>query len=182
MERGKPTKEGTSILCLDPSLTATGIVAIRNGIILEALCVKTEPVSKKMKIRKSDDRVRRIQLINQEILTFIKTHSVKYIVSELPHGSQNAAAATSLGLVVGTIQGIADSLDIPVEWFSEQDSKVALLGKKSATKEETIRKVDKVFSNVPWTKVGFRDEAIADALSVYFVASKQSPTVKFLNQ
>lgn len=175
MERGK----GVRILSLDPSLTATGWAVLQNDVVLSVGCIKTETSGKRSRVRKSDDRMRRVSEINKVLCEVIHTNHIQYIVSELPHGSQSAVAAIALGLICGTIQGIADSLDIGLEWFSEGDSKRGLLGKASATKCETIQAVSKYYT-VPWTNVGYRDEAVADAISVYHVAKQQSPTIKFL--
>lgn len=113
------------------------------------------------------------------LVDVIRRNDVKYIVSELPHGSQNAMAAAALGMCAGAVQAIADTMDIGLEWYSEGDSKMALLNKRSATKGETITAIQK---HLPWipSGVAFRDEAVADALSVYVCARKNSSTIKLL--
>ena len=141
-------------------------------------CIKTEPKPKKLRIGKeAADRIRRVKRINRILKAVIKKYQVNYIVSELPHGSQSAAAATSLGLISGAVQSMSDFLDIPIEWYSEGDSKKALLGKLTATKEETIIAVSKLY-DVKWAKVKYKDEAVADAISVYVAALKHSPYLK----
>lgn len=180
MER---TKNNTCkcILAFDPSITAWGyaVIDVQSKQILCAECIKTTPESKKRRIRKGDDDVRRIILINSILLDLIKKYNVVHIVAEQPHGSKSASAAKMIGIVLGIIQTISDCTNIGVDWFSEADSKQALLGKHAATKQETIDAISNKYK-VKWTNADFRNEAIADALSIYHLACISSPTVKLL--
>lgn len=169
------------VLANDPSVCAWGFAVLDGkGIILETGCIKTAGGGKKMRIRKGDDTVRRISEINQRLLQMIKKHHVTYLISELPHGSQNASAAVMQGTVSGIGQTIADCLAIGIEWYSEGDSKKCLLGKISAEKKETIQAISKLYD---WKPSGTKyiDEAVADALSIHYVASKQSSILKMFN-
>jgi Holliday junction resolvasome RuvABC endonuclease subunit len=175
-------KQGT-ILTNDPSMTAWGWVALDwKGNIIEKGCIKTSGVpKKKRRIRKGDDTVRRVNEINQELLKVIKQYKVDYILSELPHGSQNASAAVMIGIVTGIMQTLSDSLEIGIEWYSEGDAKKCVLGRQSATKGDMIEAINKLY-DVHWTEVGYKDEAIADALAIHYVATKQSSTLKLLKK
>ena len=174
-ERKKTSNTEFKVLANDPSMTAWGwcVVDAKTNFIYSAGCIKTNSENKVRRIRKGDDTIRRIQEINHQLIHIIKVYNIKFIVSELPHGSQNASAAVMLGLVTGTIQTMADVLEIPIDWYSEADAKKHLLNKRSATKKETIDAIDKIYK-VNWTKVKYKDEAIADALAVYHVARSQS--------
>jgi Holliday junction resolvasome RuvABC endonuclease subunit len=167
------------ILTNDPSLTAWGwaVVDAKNGNVVDIGCIKTESQNHKLRIRKGDDTVRRISEINFELLRIIRTNNVQFIISELPHGSQNASAAVMMGVVTGLLQAIADTLDLPAEWYSEGDAKKHLLGKRSATKDETIKAIKELY-NVHFTTVKYKDEAVADAMAIYHVARSQSPILK----
>ncbi len=182
MERTKPARKTTDtplILTNDPSMTAWGWALVTfNGEVKKIGCIKTETEHKKRRIRKGDDTCRRISEINQQLLDLIYKNNVALIVSELPHGSQNAAAAVMIGVVTGVAQTIADTLSIPIEWYSEQDSKKNVLKKKSATKQEMIDEIDKRL-NVPWFNIKYKDEAVADALAVYITARDQSSIIKY---
>jgi Holliday junction resolvasome RuvABC endonuclease subunit len=179
MER---SKSEYIILTNDPSIVAWGwvVMTTRNNII-EAGCIKTAPEQKKRRIRKSDDRTRRINDINAVLLSLIKKYNIEYIIAEMPHGSQSASAAIMIGIVLGMLQTISDCLNIPIEYYSEGDSKKCLLGKLSATKDETKQAIDKLY-DVPWTGIGYKDEAIADAVSIFHVASKESTTLKIMSK
>jgi len=168
-----------TILACDPSFTAWGYAVLRNKDILEHGCIKTKTEGKKRRIRKSDETSQRISELVNRLKDVIEMHGVNYIVSEAPHGSQSAVAAVMMGAVVGLLQSMAICLDIPIEWYSEGDAKKAVLGKISASKEEMIKAINKRY-DVEWTKVGYRNEAVADALAIHYVACQQSPTIKFL--
>ena len=174
-------KEPT-IITFDPSFTAWGYAVLDyDNNVITAGCIKTEPESKKRRIRKSDDRTRRAEDITRQLLRMIKQYNVNYILSEMPHGSQNAMAAIMMGIVVGIVVGISECLNIPAEYYSEQDAKKALLNKRSATKAEIIKAIDGIYK-VKWTFFKYKDEAIADALAVHHVATLQSPTLKMLKR
>jgi len=171
----------THILTNDPSFTAWGwAVLTRSGIVVDCGCIKTVPEQKKRRIRKSDDTERRISEIVHTLLSLIKKYNVVYILSEAPHGSQNASAAVMIGACVGIVQSIADVLDIGVEFYSEGDSKKNTLGKLSATKNEMVQAIQKVYTTVKWSGIKYVDEAVADALAVHYVASRFSSTMKMM--
>lgn len=185
MKRTRANQQSTAktILTNDPSLTAWGWAIVDwNGVIVAAGCLKTVPENKKQRIRKGDDNVRRVNEISLALVKIIKKYNVNYIVTELPHGSQNAAAATMIGIVLGILETISVTMDIGIEWYMEADSKKAVLGKTASTKQEMIKAISKLFPDTPWKGVGFRDEAIADAMAIYYVARQQSSTLKLLNQ
>jgi Holliday junction resolvasome RuvABC endonuclease subunit len=173
-----------TILVNDPSITAWGyaVVSLHNKKeIIEVGCIKTSSESKSRRIRKGDDRVRRIQEINDALISLIKKHNVVFMLSELPHGSQNASAAVMIGIVTGIAQTLSACFNIGIEWYSEGDVKKNLLGKRSATKNEVKEEIKKYY-DIEWTNVGYKDEAIADAVAIYDLAIKTSPTLQFANK
>ena len=172
-----------NILTNDPSFTAWGwaVIKMEDKTILDTGCIKTAPEQKKRRIRASDDRTRRTKEIVQALLQLITRYDIKFILSEAPHGSQNAQAAIMIGMVAGITTAIAECMDIPIEFYSEQDSKKAVLGKKAATKEDMIEAIDKLYE-VEWTGTKYIDEAVADALAIYYVAIKQSELLKILRK
>ena len=179
---GQVSWKGENILTNDPSITAWGYAIINNtGRVIDAGCIKTAPEQKKRRIRKGDDTVRRVSEINKVLLNLIKSYNVCYILSELPHGSQNASAAVMIGIVTGIAQTMSDVLNLPIEWYSEGDSKKAVLNKQAATKKEMITAISRLY-DVPWTGTKYIDEAVADALAVHYVASLQSPTLKMMKR
>jgi Holliday junction resolvasome RuvABC endonuclease subunit len=166
-----------NVLSFDPSLTAFGWVVMNKDTVIDKGCIKTEPNHKKQRIRKGDDDMRRVSEINAELLRIVKKYKIIYIVSELPHGSQNASASNALGMVKGAVQALSDFYGVGLEWFSEADGKKAILRKNTATKKEIINRVDEIFK-VDWTGIKYKDEAIADALAIYYCAQLHSHVVR----
>lgn len=182
MERTKQSSNEPRVLTNDPSFTAWGWAILSgSGKVYKTGCIKTAPEQKKRRIRTSDDRTRRTIEIVQVLIKLIKDYDIQFILSEAPHGSQNAQAAVMIGIVTGVTTTIAECFNIPIEYYSEQDSKKCVLNKRSATKEEMISAISKLY-DVPWTGVSYKDEAVADALAVHYVASKQSQLLKMIKR
>lgn len=176
-----------NILCCDPSLTAFGYAVMDclksdKEATVAFGCIKTGSKSKMLRIRKGDDRCRRYTEIAETLKMVIEQNEVKYVLAELPHGSQNAVAATSLGGVTGLLIGLCLGLDIGIEWYSEGDSKKWLLGKSSGAKANTIREVRKQYGSQWVSGIKFRDEAVADSISIYHVGKMQSPVLKMMKK
>lgn len=167
-----------NILSNDPSITAWGWSVVNwNGKIIDAGCIRTKSEHKKRRIRKGDDTVRRISEVNKKLKEIVDNHNINYILSELPHGSQSASAATMIGIVTGIIQTISDFEDIGIEWYSQGDVKKCLFGRQSVTKREMIEKIDELYK-VPWKDVKYRDEAIADSMGVFHTFTEKSSVFK----
>ena len=179
MKRTNPQK---TILANDPSIRAWGWAVLdTQGNLIDHGCIKTEPCNKKLKIRKGDDRTRRIDEIYQKLLEVIEKHNVVYIVTEQPHGSQNSSAAVMIGITLTILQSFSSLLKIGVEWYSENDSKRSALGKGSGSKDEMINRMNEVY-DVDWAEVKYVDEAVADALAIHYIAMKESAMLKLLKQ
>ena len=119
-----------NILTNDPSFTAWGWAVIdKDNKIIDCGCIKTAPEQKKRRIRASDDRERRSIEITTKLIKLIQKYDISFIISESPHGSQNARAAIMIGIVTGIITAISCCMEIPIETYSEQDAKKVLLGK-----------------------------------------------------
>jgi Holliday junction resolvasome RuvABC endonuclease subunit len=169
-----------TILACDPSLTAWGWVIVGQDIrIIDGGCIKTAPSSRKLRIRKGDDRCRRITKINHALLELIDRYNVGVILSEQPHGSQNAATAVMIGICLGIVQTIADTNDLVFEWYLEGDCKECLLGKRSAKKEETVRAIQKLYPYTPFVDIKYIDEAVADAMCVFHFGKVNSNIFRF---
>lgn len=163
-------------------MTAWGwsVIEFINGRpeIVASGCIKTKPQSKKKRIRKSDDRVRRMEEISRTLQDIRIKHKVDWVLSELPHGSQNASAAVMIGAVAGLVSCFAVCNELPIEWYSEGDAKKHLLNRRSATKKEMIDCIIKEFGDDWVTGTKYKDEAIADSLAIFHLAKEVSPALK----
>lgn len=180
LKKSSNTTQTFHVLSFDPSLTAWGWVVMdgEDHRVLACGCIKTEPQHKKLRTRVGDDRVRRINELNRQLLKIICDWDVQYLLSEQPHGSQSAVSAIMVGITLGIGQTLSDSLNLGIEWYSEGDAKKALSNKKSLSKQQTIEEIGKLY-DVPWTGTKYRDEAVADAIAVYNVARQQSPILMY---
>lgn len=168
-----------TILTNDPSFTAWGWSVISfDGTVVKTGCIKTEPEHKKLRIRKGDDNVRRINEIASTLNNIMNEYNVNYVLSELPHGSQNANAATMIGAVIGILESICVVKGLGVEWYAESDSKKMLLGKEAATKTEMVDAVLRKFPKLKISNTKYIREAVADSLAIYVVAEQQSNAIK----
>jgi len=181
MERTKHTCT-FNILTNDPSYTAWGWAVIsKEDDILKTGCIKTVGEGKKRRIRKGDEDVQRTGEILQILLRVIEDYDIRYILTELPHGSQNAMDAKFMGAQMAILESISVIKEIGIEWYSEGDAKKCALGKISATKKEMINAMGKIY-DAPWTGVKYKDEALADALAIHHCASKESSTLKLMKK
>ena len=173
------------ILACDPSLTGWGYVVMTwDGEVMPTRgCIQTAKSPKKARMRAGDDLARRVGEINRRLLEVMNTVDVKLIISELPHGSQSAAAAKMIGAVVGILQTISDVERIPLEWYSERDAKVSAGLKPSASKEEVMTNINYRY-NLRFDYDNNRErkiaEAQADAMLIYHCARVHSPFLKHL--
>jgi len=179
MQRTQHNDTHATVLACDPSFTAWGWAILRNHTVIDSGCIKTSPEAKKRKIRQGDDRVRRTSEIVQTLMKIVEKYKVDFIVSELPHYSQNAKSAIMIGVVMGILQTMSDVGHIPIEWYSENDAKKALLGRNSASKAQVIAAVNQAFETT-LTGPKYVQEAVADSLAIYNVATLQSQTLKIL--
>lgn len=170
------------ILTNDPSFTAWGYAVIemqdQATKIIATGCIKTEPENKLRRIRKSDDRTRRIAEIVGHLMDVIKKYKVGYLLCEAVHGSQNASAAIMMGATLGIVQSIATITELPVEYYSESDSKKALANIRSLSKANTIKEIKKLYS-LHWPEVKYKDEAIADAIAIFHCAIINSEVLRY---
>ena len=169
------------ILSNDPSLCAWGWCLINEyGTIKKAGCIKTGSESKKRRVRKGDDRVRRIQEINLTLLELFEKFDIKLILAEQPHGSQSASSAIMVGIVSGILQTLSDCKNIPVEYYSEGDVKNYLLNKRSAVKSEMIDKIKELGYGNALVGIKYIDEAVADSIGIFLLAKKQSSAIRMI--
>ncbi len=172
------------ILTNDPSMTAWGWTILdKFGSVCASGAIKTKPTEKKLRIRVGDDNIRRITEVNVELLRIIKKYNPSLILGELPSGgSQSSIAATMLAYATAILQSIAVTSDIPIEWFSEGDCKMAVCGRRSIEKGAMVTLMRDKNPTMPFLNVKWRDEAVADSLAVYWAAKKQSSILKLLTK
>ena len=128
------------LLCLDPSFTHCGCSIIDpDGNVIDAGTIVTEKTKNKL-LRVADDDVRRITQIASQLKTIIQHYEIKGILAELPpSNSQSAQAAKGLGMAVAIVTTMATAFDIPLEWATPEEVKMAMTGRENASKEAMMR-------------------------------------------
>lgn len=117
---------------------------------LIGVCVITTAKSdKKKNMRAADDDIRRINEITQQINSFIDKHTSKLdsliVFAEAPTGgAQSAKANRAMGMATTIPAVIFEMREIPVEYVSPNDVKVAVAGSRTASKLEIMDKVIKM--------------------------------------
>lgn len=173
------------VLTNDPSMVAWGWAILNiDGVVVDCGAIKTTPSPKKLNVRKGDDRIRRIKELNLELMRIMDKYQPSLILSEQPHGSQSASAALMIGITAGVMQTISDTYHTPIEWYMESEAKKAVSGKRSVGKDEMVVIIQgryaASFQQNWWKQTKWENQAIADALAVYYAAVNQSELMKML--
>lgn len=139
------------VLALDPSIRNFGIARLRINIdtlkiaVEDLQLIQTESRSGKQ-VRKNSDDLRRAQEIARAVRAQIATHGVKFVISEVPSGAQSARAAFLLGSCVG----ILGSLTTPLIQVQPLETKLATVGRKTASKQDMIDWAMAKHPEAPW--------------------------------
>ena len=175
-----------SILALDPSLTATGLVVLRLSLedgawtwhVAHAECVRTEPDARSRHLYQADQDGQRVDRIASALLATIDHHRPALAATEAPAGSQHAISAKALGLAYGCVRAACVSRRLPVLTVQAHEARIAATGSKGASKDDVGAAMSTRFRfDIQGTKVA--REAIGDALAVGAVAV-QSDTARSL--
>lgn len=144
------------IAALDPSFNNTGIAIATLNKDLELRVHKltliqpdktTNKARAKLKIRKSNDDIRRAKFACESIQAEIKGCDI--VFAEIPVSGQSARAAFSFGIVYGILAGIEQ----PLIELTPQEVKVAATGIKTATKEEMMAWAYEKYPHLNWRKI-----------------------------
>ena len=170
-----------SILALDVGFTSMGVVVLRGGRIIHMEVIKTQK-SKSKQARVADDSAARCAVLAGRLVEIIGEFKVGAVVGELPSaGAQSAAALRSMGLATGVGAAVAEIFRLPVEWCTPMEGKLALTGKRNASKEQMMEAARRKFSDTAFPSAKSTFEHIADALGAY-EALKHTPVVRLLEQ
>jgi len=132
------------LLALDVAFSNIGWTVWHNKAPFSCGLISTEKATKKTTLV-SDDDSRRCCEIMRQITIVVQAHECQGIIGELPSGSQNARAANMGGMALCAVNAAAHFLDLPAEWCGENDVKMAVCGKKNATKDEIMDAVIAIF-------------------------------------
>jgi Holliday junction resolvasome RuvABC endonuclease subunit len=159
------------ILALDIGFRVTGYALFENGKLKATGVIETAPSEKKT-VRMADDNAYRSAQIAFRLRDLVKQYKIKAVVGELPPGGAKSARAMSqMALATGTIAATFALLGLPVEWVSPFEVKLAVTGKKSATKDEIMDAITVKYGKSLESQKG-KFEHIADAIGAYLAAKE----------
>ena len=129
-----------AIVTFDTGLATFGMAATdpASGELMAIKFFGSDKAAKKLNVSNSSDITHRGLRLAESIAEFCNRFEVVAIGHEALSFPRNARAAGMLALSVGMIISRAQLLDVPLLEVSPQDLKVAITGKKSATKKEML--------------------------------------------
>jgi Holliday junction resolvasome RuvABC endonuclease subunit len=165
------------ILALDPSLCCTGwvLAPAKDSPVGELLCgvITTEPAPKKQRLYVAEDDAQRALKVCRALLDLKVRDRDCLVVSEQPAGSRHARSASALKLIQGALVGLRVPEE-PIRWVTALEAKVALCGRKGASKDQMVeaarRRGLKMAGNKPAC------EAMADAFAVLLASGLWRPS------
>jgi Holliday junction resolvasome RuvABC endonuclease subunit len=166
------------ILSLDVGFRSMGWAIFNKGELFHCGVIKTSPAGKKANVRMSTQYFDQTAQITTGLTEIIWQHEIKAIIGELPHGgAQSAKASSQMNMATAIVSVITTIYQLPTEWASPQEVKLALVGKKNATKDEMINEARYRFPHFSFPKAKTRMEHIADAIGA-FLALRHTNIVK----
>jgi len=126
---------GKSLLCLDIGFSNMGYSVFQHNKLWSQGLLWTEKSPKK-NTRVSDDYASRCAHLALQLKSLCNSLRLVGICAELPSGTQNARAASQMSMALAIVASSAMFLNLPTEYYTAQEVKVAATGNKKATKEE----------------------------------------------
>ena len=182
-----------NILALDPSLRNTGYVVFdvssKGTEVVEAGVIQTRKVDKKLGIRASDATMQSITELMTQLRQLAARHEPVLLIGEIPSsGGKSANAIKSMAIAQAACASLAVYCDLPAEWVSPRDNKLAMTGHADASKHEMMDKAQQLYPKTaePFVKkdgsVLNRYEHVADAVGVFVALENTSSVIKFLKK
>lgn len=132
------------LLSLDLGFVNTGYI-IMGPDGLEAYGVISTQKTTNKQGRVADDNIDRCCVIARKINELVAHYGIVGVLGELPSGgAQSSSAAKAMSLVTGCIGACVAVLNLPCEWCTPTQTKVALSGNKTASKQDMMEKATRV--------------------------------------
>jgi len=177
------------VLGIDPGFASVGICAASiepDRILVESVAVvRTAPSGKKRHIRAADDNLERARTIAKEIARWVDDWSPVAICAESMSFPRSSSSAAKMAMCWGTIASIAEAHRLPVLQATPQEIKLAVAGRKTASKEEVQAGVEGHLSS--FAAKGLEEiprsqrEHVYDAIAAVF-ACEDSEVIRMARQ
>lgn len=138
----------------DPSLRHWGLAAgtydlSTKKLIIDFVDVIEPTLPSGKQVRKNSLDLESARQISEKVNLITRSAHATFV--EVPHGSKSARASAGYGVCIG-ILGFLRAQGNPFFELSEQEVKLATLGKKSSTKKEMIEWVTARHPEAPWSR------------------------------
>jgi len=159
------------ILCLDAGFKSMGWAVLENGDVIDCNVFRTKETGRKGAVRVADDNAERVMDLTRRLRDLIREHKIVGLLVEMPSGgAQSAKAMASMARSATIAASMAAFFDLPYEWITPADVKVAAAGTRTASKEEVKAGVLRRWPKAKLPKPACEWEHVADALGVYLAA------------
>jgi len=175
---------GVIVLGVDPGFANIGLMVIRftaeGGCAAKfALDLHTEPGGKKRGLREVEDDERRLEIIQREFTRVLAEVRPDVVAAERCPSLRNPSAQRKTALGYATMRTIARGKNLPWLTFEPNDIKQRVTGKRSATKDEMIAGLKRLFPTFRGWPTTKRVEHVADAGGAALCAERD-PLVEML--
>ena len=196
MERMSRMSRMSRLLGIDAGFAKMGVVIVELGDvgngdpasrqILFAETCRTEPTPRKRGVRVADDDAERCQKLARFLIDTIRIHQPAGAVVELPSGgAQGARANRAMGMATGIVVAVLEMAELPVEWVTPGDVKLAATGRRDGSKDAVQDAVREAFdweegghgdkgrggeSRSHWPRYKWAQEHVADAAAAVLAA------------
>ena len=132
------------LLSLDLGFVNTGYVIVSaRGLETYGTIITSKTTNKQGRV--ADDNLSRCVHIATELKRLAIGYDIDGIMGELPSGgTQSSSAAKAMSLVTGCVGACVALLDLPCEWCTPLQTKMALCGTKTASKQDMMEKAVEV--------------------------------------
>ena len=141
---------------LDPSLSnwgyAVGSYSTKpDSISIDRVGVFSPVISKSKQVRQNSKDLERAYELSHGVFNLIKEEVRPHVIFvEVPVGSQSARAMASYGICVGILSALKATLSYPIFEVTPSEVKLALVGSKTASKNEMIEQAVSEYPQANW--------------------------------
>jgi crossover junction endodeoxyribonuclease RuvC len=138
-------------LGIDPGLANAGLAVLEilpvGERLLHLAVLKTEKCSKKQNTLAADDDMRRVRELAGALWALVAEYKPRIFCLEAASWPRSATAAAKTAMSRGVIGAIAETLGIAIAQASPQEVKLAVTGRRDASKEDVERGICERFGN-----------------------------------
>jgi crossover junction endodeoxyribonuclease RuvC len=167
------------VLGIDSGLAACGLAAVRllpaGEQLVEIQVFTSKPSDRKVGVRAADDVARRARELAVVMGLALEQYRPVALAIESPSWPRNAGSAAKMGIAFGVAFGMAERFGLPLVQATPMDVKLAVTGRKTASKDEVILAVETRFPGIEWPRQTTLWEHGADAVGVVLACLNSEP-------